>query len=170
MPRLLLTCLGLLALTSVVLAQATEPGGAEWPCFRGPRHDNVSPDKGLLKSWPDGGPKLVWKATGIGEGFSSVSLAGGKVFTMGSKDGKSYIHAIDAAKGGKPIWSTPIGKGGREVRNAGTRGTPTYSDGRLYGVSAYGDFACVDAKTGKLLWKKNFDADYSGGRVRWQFS
>lgn len=55
----------------------------DWPCFRGPNHDGKSLDKGLLKSWPEGGPKLLWKVSEIGKGFSSASISGGRVFVTG---------------------------------------------------------------------------------------
>src|SRR5436305_1926276 len=55
----------------------TAVAGSDWPQWRGPNRDDHSPDTGLLKEWPAGGPKLIWKGTGIGSGFSSVSLGGG---------------------------------------------------------------------------------------------
>ncbi|MBY0231672.1 MAG: PQQ-like beta-propeller repeat protein [Gemmataceae bacterium] len=150
-------------------APAPEPGAAEWPMFRGPKRDGLSPDKGLLKAWPKDGPKLLWKATGAGIGLSSVTVAGGKVFTMGTRDGKTFIHAFDAAKGGEPLWSAEIGKGGRENYD-GTRCTPTYSDGMVYGVSAYGDFAAVSADKGEAKWAKDYKKDYGGSHGSWQFA
>ena len=142
---------------------------ADWPSFRGPKRDNISPDTGLLKKWPKDGPKLLWKATGVGEGFSSVIVAEGKVFTMGTSGPKAYIHAISAAKGGKPLWSTEIGDGGKESYK-GTRCTPTYDDGLVYGLGAFGDLACVDAAKGKLKWKKNLRTDYGGSYGGWQYA
>ena len=61
----------------LILALATASvSAADWPRFHGPNNDNVSPDTGLLKSWPDGGPSRIWEATGIGEGYSTVAIAG----------------------------------------------------------------------------------------------
>ena len=73
-------------LLAVLLGSAALAVAADWPQYRGADRTNVSPDKGLLTSWPKGGPKEVWKATGVGQGFSSVSVVGDKVFTMGNKD------------------------------------------------------------------------------------
>jgi outer membrane protein assembly factor BamB len=156
---------------SLLLAVSCVPLGlgADWPSFRGPKRDNLSPDKGLLRDWPMDGPKQLWKATGVGEGFSSVTLAEGKLFTMGTADGKAFIHAIDASKGGSPLWSSAIGKGGNESYK-GTRCTPTYDDGRVYGLGAFGDLACVSAKDGKILWSKNLLKDYGGSYGGWQYA
>src|SRR5262245_26969094 len=76
---------------------------ADWPQFRGPKRDGVSTEKGLLKSWPDDGPKLAWKATGVGEGFSSVAVAGDTVLTMGDVKGDCNLYAV-SRKDGKKLW------------------------------------------------------------------
>src|SRR5438105_15611724 len=55
---------------------------AEWPQFRGPHRDDISPDQGLLKQWPKNGPRIVWKAKGIGSGYSIVTLAGGTIVNL----------------------------------------------------------------------------------------
>ncbi len=159
----------LAALAPLACAIAAEPAGAEWPTFRGLKRDNISPDKGLLKEWPEDGPKLLWKATGAGLGFSSVTVAAGKVFTMGTADGKSYIHAFSASKGGEALWSTALGKGGDESYK-GTRCTPAYDGGLVYGLSALGDFACVTADKGEVKWKKSLTKDFGGSWGGWQYS
>ena len=72
------------AILSIVLASITLTSFAgDWPQWRGPNRDGVSTEKGLLDKWPEGGPKLVWKAEGIGSGFSSVSIRDGLIYTMG---------------------------------------------------------------------------------------
>src|SRR3954468_10123547 len=78
-----------LALTPVLAVPSPDAKAqAEWPQFRGPDRNDISPDKGLLKQWPADGPKQVWKCEDLGIGFSSVSIAGGRIFTMGDlKDG-----------------------------------------------------------------------------------
>ena len=80
---------------------AADPGHAraDWPQFRGPHRDNISPDKGLLQEWPREGPAEVWKATGVGKGFSSVSVAGDKVFTMGDQGDSGFVFALDRDTG-----------------------------------------------------------------------
>src|SRR5688572_2526937 len=72
---------------------------AEWPKWRGPTRDGVSKETGLLKEWPEDGPPLAWTAKGIGQGYASVSLAGGKLFTMGEDGSSSYVRALDPKTG-----------------------------------------------------------------------
>ena len=81
---------------------AAEPVAVgDWPCWLGPNHDGKSPDKGLLKEWPKEGPKLLWKVTGIGHGYSSVAVAGGKVYITGERQGQGeslrFRHGGQAA-------------------------------------------------------------------------
>jgi hypothetical protein len=68
---------------------------AAWPCWMGPRHDNKSPDKGLLKQWPEGGPKLLWKATQLGRGYSGVAVSGGTVYVTGETPAALVLYAYD---------------------------------------------------------------------------
>ena len=84
----------------------------DWPQWRGPNRDGKSADTGLLKQWPAGGPKLAWKATGLGKGYANMSVAGGRLFTTGDKDGAGYVIALNPADG-KILWSAKIGEAGR---------------------------------------------------------
>ena len=84
-----LTIVGALLASPLSIALADSP----WPSFRGPDRTGVSTDKGLLQSWPAGGPKLVWEAVGAGNGYASVAIADGKVYTLG--DGLSTVTDKD---------------------------------------------------------------------------
>ena len=75
----------LLATTVSFPAAEINSQSAAWPQFRGPKRDDISSDTGLLKTWPKAGPPVIWQAKGVGSGFSSVAIAGGKVYTMGNK-------------------------------------------------------------------------------------
>src|SRR5437762_14283863 len=86
------------------------PASADWPQWRGPHRDGISPDTGLLTEWPAGGPPLAWKANGIGRGFSTVSISGSKIFTMGDGPETSFIYALDMD--GKPLWKAKVGRPG----------------------------------------------------------
>ena len=86
----------LLVAALLLMARATRGGEAcEWPQFHGPHRDNRSTETGLLKSWPAGGPRLVWTARGIGHGFATVAIAGGRIYTSGNRDGRTIISALD---------------------------------------------------------------------------
>ncbi|MFN0020704.1 MAG: PQQ-binding-like beta-propeller repeat protein [Pirellulaceae bacterium] len=136
----------------------------EWSRWRGPNGDGISAEKGLLKEWPKEGPPLAWHAKGFGEGYSSVSVAGGKLFTLGKKGDQIELIAANI-KDGSIVWSTPFGGGA--LPNC----TPTVDGNLVYGVSRDGDLGCCDANTGKLLWSKNFSKDF-GGKMHssWGFS
>src|SRR5438093_5024677 len=73
----------------------------DWPQWRGPDRSNTSHETGLLKQWPTSGPPLVWRATGIGLGIHSVSVAAGRVFTVGNRDGGEFVFALDMGTGEK---------------------------------------------------------------------
>ena len=141
---------------------ATAP---EWPCFHGPRRDNKSTETGLLKSWPEGGPKLLWTASGLGKGYSSVSVAGGLLYTAGMIKRQTCVVALDLD--GKEKWRTLNGRSWETtMRHAigydGARGTPTYDDGRVYHLGECGRLASLEAESGKEIWHldlfKEFDA------------
>jgi outer membrane protein assembly factor BamB len=135
-----------------------------WPQFRGPHRDDVSTEKGLLHSWPQEGPPLVWKATGLGEGFSSVAIADGKIFTLGNKDGKTYVRALDLPRG-KLLWSAPVGTAGSNLGS-----TPTVDGDRLYAIGQEGDLVCVKIADGAVIWHKNFIKDFGGEAGSWRFT
>lgn len=153
MKRLALLLCVLLAVNSV--ARAFD---SEWPSWRGPNHDGKSLDTGLLKQWPDDGPKLLWKADGIGVGFSSVALAGGKVFITGDKDGKLKMFALDL--NGKPLWQADHGKG--RGGPDGSRASAVIDSGNLYLLGGNGLVGCYDVKDGQKKWSR--DAKEFGGR------
>src|SRR5262245_3651746 len=98
--------LGLL-LACTFAASAGDSSSPDWPQFRGPKRDNLSPDKGLLTSWPKAGPKLLWKGAGVGAGYSSVAVTGDKVFTMGDAGDACRVFALNRATG-RPLWSARV--------------------------------------------------------------
>ncbi len=161
-------------LSFVVTAPATPQGAgaraaADWPSWRGPKRDALSPDTGLLKSWKPGGPPLAFKATGLGTGYSSVSVAGGRIYTLGDKDGTQHLFALDA-KDGKTLWTAKVGAPWVD-QFAGPRGTPTVDGDSVYAIGTEGDLVCVDAATGKDRWRKSLEKDF-GGQVMsiWKYS
>jgi outer membrane protein assembly factor BamB len=147
---------------SVTLADAA--AAPHWPAFAGPRGDNISDDKGLLPTWPDDGPPLVWKATGVGQGYSSVSLARGLILTAGSINDQSVVTALDLD--GKIRWQTPVG-GAWTGAHPGTRSTPTIDDDRIYFQSPLGDLACLAAATGKPIWQVNTLERFGAKNIMW---
>lgn len=139
---------------------------SDWPEFNGVNRDNRSPDTGLLREWPDGGPPLDWTAKGLGEGYSTVSVVDGVLYTMGNKGQVEAVMALDAGTGEK-IWSTPIGWASHPSAGDGPRSTPTVHEGAVFALGGTGELACLDAKSGKIRWQKNILETYGGSALYW---
>ena len=73
-----------------------------WPCFHGPKRDNLATETRLMQAWPQDGPKLLWTASGIGHGYSTVSIADNRIFTAGMIEKQTYVIALDMS--GKKLW------------------------------------------------------------------
>lgn len=155
-----------------LLASALLATAADWPQWRGPNHDGISKETGLLKQWPAGGPPLAWKATGCGDAYTSPSVAGGQVFGMGLFEQDESVWALDAATG-KQLWKTRIGEGAR-VRQTqgghGPRSTPTVAGSLLFVEGAGGTIACLETASGKVVWTKSLVGDFGGSPPAWGFS
>ncbi|MBN1418682.1 MAG: PQQ-binding-like beta-propeller repeat protein [Planctomycetes bacterium] len=153
--------------TLVTLALPAHADGGrthEWPQFHGPRRDNKSDETGLLEEWPPEGPRLLWSVEGIGEGFSTVAIAGGLIYTTGNVGEDTVITALDL--GGRRKWTA---KNGSHYRRAvpGTRGTPTIDGDRLYHENADGDVICLDAREGERIWSLNILETFHGRNITW---
>src|SRR5262245_34769556 len=143
----------------------------DWPQWQGPDRTGLSKETGLLKSWPKGGPELAWKAEGIGGGFSTPSVAAGRVFGMGYKGDDEIVWALEEATG-QPLWSTKIAAANRKIgHGSGSRSTPTVDGELLYAVGVGGDLACLEAATGKVRWQKNMPKEFGGKMMSgWGYS
>ena len=158
-----LTCLFSVLCSGVLNAK-------DWPQWRGPDRTGISGETGLLQEWPDGGPKLAWKSSGLGAGFSSVAVADMKIFTLGDIGDASHVIAL-SEKNGSEIWKTPIGEAGGHRKYPGTRSTPTVDGGQVFVLNQHSDLACLDAGSGKLLWSKNLVDDFGGKMMSgWKYS
>jgi outer membrane protein assembly factor BamB len=126
----------------------------DWNQFRGPRRNAHSPDTGLLKSWPASGPTLAWKASGIGAGFSSVSVTGKFLFTMGEDGGKCHLVAVSTVDG-KVLWKLPVGNGFTEAQGGqGPRSTPATDGTIAVCLAPTGELVCVRVADGRTVWQK----------------
>ena len=142
---------------------------ADWPQWRGPNRDGISAETGLLESWPAGGPPLLWKTQGLGEGYASFSVVGGRLYTQGQRGNQEFVIAIDTNTG-KQLWMTPSGTAFRERRGHGPRGTPTIDGTRLYAMAADGTLLCLDTATGKRIWGMNVVEKFGGEVPNWGIS
>jgi outer membrane protein assembly factor BamB len=153
--------LGLLAALLVTPLKA-----ADWPQWRGPRRDGISSETGWLTRWPGLGPKRLWTAQ-VGEGFSSVAVTGGRLYTMGNASGRDTVYCL-AAGTGRPVWkysySCPAGD------HTGPRATPTVDGNRVYTLSREGQAFCLNASSGLLLWGKDLRRETGAETPRWGFA
>lgn len=145
---------------AVALAAPAANPAADWPQWRGPHRDAVSRETGLLAPWPETGPPLLWKSAGLGTGYSSLALAGDRIFTLGDREGGQHLIALSRADG-KQLWATRIG-GIWEDQFAGPRSTPTVDGDRVYALGTEGDLVAVEAATGKEVWRRNMEKDFGG--------
>ncbi len=146
---------------------ATVPG--DWPQYRGPQRDNISTETGLLDKWPPGGPALVWQIDGLGEGYSSVSLFGGTIFTMGTRGSEELLIALNRTDGSVK-WTRRTGSVRGDGQGGGPRGTPTVDSDRVYALGANGDLVCANVDTGEVVWELNILKEFDGGNITWGIS
>ena len=137
----------------------------EWPCFHGLQRNSKSAETGLLEEWPEEGPELLWTISGLGEGYSSVSIAEGHLYTAGMIEKQTYVFAFDL--NGKQVWKKPNGSSWETTMSharsyTGSRSTPTYDNGVVYHLGETGRLATFDYRTGKEIWalelREMFDA------------
>jgi outer membrane protein assembly factor BamB len=141
---------------------------APWPTFRGPDRTAVSSEAGLSERWPESGPPLLWQASGAGRGYSSLAIAGGRLFTLGDgpstkEDKDEYLLAFNQADG-QPLWSTKIGPAWNSGQDnwQGSRSTPTVDGDRIYALSPHGALVACESATGQELWRKDLKKDFGG--------
>jgi len=143
----------------------------DWPGFHGPNRDSLSPETGLLQQWPVEGPKLLWQLPGLGRGYSTISITGGRMFTMGDQtpqgeDESQFVLAFDL-ESRTELWATRVGP----PHDDGPRCTPTVDGELLYVLGTDGDLVCAAADTGEIRWQRNLVTDFDGRIMSiWKFS
>ncbi len=142
---------GLFAL--LLFAFAALPGAAQvksWSQFLGPNRDGISDETGLMDSWPEKGPKTVWK-TKIGGGMSGIAVNKGVLFSM-AQDGKNqYVLAV-SAKSGAQVWRSVVSPRYENSMGDGPRATPTVHEGHVYAFGGDGILACRKEGDGAPVW------------------
>ncbi len=146
------------------LVSSPEPG---WPQWRGPQRDGVSHETGLLPAWPDGGPALAWKVSGLGLGWSSPIVTAGRVFITGDVGDDLVVSAFDLQ--GRPVWQAKNGKAWKGPY-PGARACCAYSEGCVYHLNAHGRLACLDAGSGREVWAVDTLGRFEGKNITWALS
>ena len=155
------------SLCAVAALHAATPS-FDWPQFRGPNRDDISKETGLLKQWPEGGPTKIWSYTEAGTGFAGFSIAGGKLFTMGTRDGSEILICLDAANG-KELWTAKLGNIHKDGHGDGPLGTPTVDGDRVYTLGGDGTLVAVKAADGTELWRTTM-AELGGKTPGWGYT
>jgi len=139
----------------------------DWPQWRGPRRDGISAEEGLLQEWPEGGPAVLWKADGLGKGWSSPIIIGERLYITGDVGDDLVVFAFD--HDGNIRWQT---KNGRAWKGPypGARACCAYSDGRLYNLNAHGRLACLDADSGTEIWAVDILERFKAKNITWAIS
>ena len=162
----------LLVMTTALLVP-TVAASAQWTQWGGPAGEFRSDGQGLASTWPESGPKQVWKRE-LGEGYSAVLVEGDRLYTMyRSGDEKETVIALAAASG-QTIWehksdSKPHAEHVMQF-GGGPRATPAIDGDRLYAVGVSGTMYCLDKKDGKLVWTKELWKDFGGNVLNHGYS
>jgi outer membrane protein assembly factor BamB len=135
----------------------------EW---RGPGRTGIYNETGLLKKWPDGGPKLLWETDRMGDGYSAATVTDDAVYVTGRKESSDVL--IRLTLDGKIEWETVYGKAW-VTNHTGSRCIPTYYNGNIFLVSGSGDIVCVGSN-GKIKWSKNHYSLYESSPLMFGIS
>ena len=148
---------------------ASPAAGDDWACWRGPDQNGISRETGWRADWPEEGPPIAWKVS-VGTGFSSVTVVGGRLYTMGNEDNTDTVYCLDAATG-ETLWThayeCPLDDKNFE---GGTISTPSVDGGCVYTLSRQGHLFRFDAATGKIHWSINVAEDAKMPIPGWGFA
>ena len=139
----------------------------DWPQWRGPNRDGQSAETGLLKSWPQKGPKLLWTAEGLGTGWSSPAVVKGLLFVTGVHGKAEFLYAYDLD--GQLQWKEEVGPAWTRS-HPGSRYTPTVNDNDVYVLTSSGLLACYEAKTGGKWWAVDVAERFKAAQPLWGFA
>ena len=130
----------------------------DWPGFRGPHRDGCYEEIPIATHWPSNGLRPLWKQP-IGGGYSSFAIAGGRAFTIEQRRAQEAVTAYDVETG-RELWASAYPADFNEMMGGeGPRATPFFSEGKLYSLGAMGDLLCLEAASGKVIWKVNILSD-----------
>ncbi len=145
------------------------PAAGDWPQWRGPERTGLSQEKGLMKQWPETGPKRNWSISNLGEGYGSLAIQGDRIFVQGTNRNASVVFSLNRADG-KTVWSAALGPKVDEGRGNGPRSTPTIDGDRIYVLTENGDLACLRGRDGSRVWSKNILREFGGDNPHWLIS
>jgi outer membrane protein assembly factor BamB len=158
-----------IAFLATAVLTATPLLSADWPQWRGAGRVGHSPDTSILAPWPKSGPKQAWIFKDAGIGYSSFSIVGTRLFTMGARQESEQVICLDATTG-KELWATSLGPVYENNWGDGPRSTPTVDGDHLYALSATGILACLNIKDGTEVWKVDVVKSLGGELQGWGYT
>jgi outer membrane protein assembly factor BamB len=158
-----------IAFLATAVLTATPLLSADWPQWRGAGRVGHSPDTSILAPWPKSGPKQTWVFKDAGVGYSSFSIVGTRLFTMGARQKSEQVICLDATTG-KELWATSLGPVYENNWGDGPRSTPTVDGDHLYALSATGILACLNIKDGTEVWKVDVVKSLGGELQGWGYT
>jgi outer membrane protein assembly factor BamB len=151
-------CIGSLAMSAM----------ADWPQFLGPDRNNISPETGLLRSWPEDGPRELWSID-VGEGYAGPIIRDGEVYFLDRVEDQTDILRCLSLDSGEELWRYAYEAPG-SVGHSGSRNPPTVDEGHVYSVGMMGDLLCIDRKTHEPVWRKNLTTELGAPLPNWGFA
>lgn len=160
------------ALLAGVAALCIVSGSAtagDWPQFRGPDRHGTSGESGLLAGWVEEQPAEVWRRS-IGAGYSTVTMADGRLYTMAAADGEDFVLCLDPASGDE-LWRVSVGPSKvSDMDDSGPRSSPTVAGGLVYAASSSARLVALAAADGALVWERELTGEESAPRFGYSIS
>lgn len=143
-------------------------GGSDWPQYRGPDRNGISAETGILTSWAEDGPRVLWR-TELGDGYSGIAVADGRAYTMYGRGDDEFVLCLDAGTGER-LWRHRTDANRRDGQGGGPRSTPTVDRGIVYALGARGRLVALNAKNGREIWSRDLGDDLGARVPRWGVS
>jgi outer membrane protein assembly factor BamB len=140
----------------------------DWPHWRGPNRNDISPETGLLATWPEGGPTRIWLNQNAGKGYAGLAVVNGRLYTMGLAEKSEFALCLDALTG-EEIWRRPLGASFTDSYGDGPRSTPSIDGNRAYLMTSIGALACLNLDDGEVLWQIKM-RDFGGTIPQWGYA
>lgn len=148
--------------------EAGDSVNAEWSQWRGPNRDGISHENGLLKSWPAGGPKVIWRIP-LGDGYSGISISQGRAYTMYAQGDDEFVVCLDASNG-KEMWRFRTDSKFINDQGDGPRSMPTVDDDLVFVLGARGKLYALHSKNGEKVWEHDFVKEFGSNIPGWGFA
>lgn len=148
---------------SIAVICSTFASAQDWPQFLGPNRDGTSPQTGLLRSWPEGGPEVLWTVS-VNNGFGGPVVKDGKIYLLDRDDEVGDNMRCFDLSNGEELWNFEYDAPG-SVQYPGSRSVPTVDGDYVYSCGPYGDLYCIDINTHEPIWNKNIMKDFGGTRI-----